>query len=375
MTQGAAPEHFLPVRRHTFAAAAAALLFVTVTGAGQQVTPGAGSATSARARYLMGTRLVIECPGEVAPQVFEAAFEEVGRLESILSNWLESSELSRLNREGIRAPFPVSADLMHAVEVSLRWAERTEGAFDPTVESLMRRYGLRDGDALAGNPAPAGGDRTGTASAGVGSRPPAAVGWRHVVVDSEERAIHFTKEGIGIDLGGIGKGIALDEAAKVLAARGVAGGLLDFGGQVLAMGEAGAEAGWLIGIADPVQRERIVAKVTLRAGSLATSGNAERAMIGKEGIVGHILDPRSGAPARFTGSVSVLAADGTTADALSTALFVMGPARGFEWAESRGIAALYLWRDVEGGLEFLATSAMPSDIEWGPVEGAVARGT
>jgi thiamine biosynthesis lipoprotein len=375
MKQGAASEHCLPVRRHASAMAAAALLFVTLTAAGQQITPGGGSATSARARYLMGTRLVIECTGEVAPQVFDAAFEEVGRLESILSNWLESSELSHLNREGIRAPFPVSADLMHAVEVSLKWAERTEGAFDPTVESLMRRYGLRDGNALADDPAPAGGDRSGTASAEEGSRPPAVVGWRHVVVDSEERAIHFTKEGIGIDLGGIGKGIALDEAAKVLAGRGVAGGLLDFGGQVLAMGEPGAEDGWLIGVTDPAQRERTVATVTLRAGSLATSGNGERAMIEDEGIVGHILNPRAAAPARFTGSVSVLAASGTTADALSTALFVMGPARGYEWAEDRGIAALYIWRDVEGGLEFLATSAMRPDVDWGSLERSTARGT
>ncbi len=373
MTQRAGPEQLLPVRWQHFAAAAAVLLFVTSAGAGQQITADGGSVTSARARYLMGTRLVIECPGEVAPQVFEAAFEEVERLESILSNWLESSELSRLNREGSRAPFPVSADLIHAVEVSLRWAERTGGAFDPTVESLMRRYGLRDGGSLAGDPAPAGDDRLGTASAGEGARPPAVVGWRHVVVDSKERAIHFTKAGIGIDLGGIGKGIALDEAARVLAVRGVAGGLLDFGGQVLAMGEV--EDGWLIGVADPAQRERTVATVTLRAGSLATSGNAERAMIGEEGMVGHILDSRSGAPARFTGSVSVLAASGTTADALSTALFVMGPERGFGWAESRGIAALYIWRDVEGGLEFRATSAMDPELDWGPVGRRAAKGT
>lgn len=332
---------------------AAALLVIAPAARGRPPVADPGQAGSARARHLMGTRLTIECLGEVAPQVFDEAFDEVARLEAILSNWIESSELSRLNRTACETPMTVSNELMHAVEVSLAWAERTSGAFDPTVESLVRKYGIRDGAVQEES----------------ASRATPVVGWRHVVIDSGQSAIQFDRKGIGIDLGGIGKGIALDEAAKVLQDRDVTGGLLDFGGQVVAFGESPSPDGWLIGVADPARRDRIVATIRLRAGSLATSGNSERALTTAGGtMVGHILDPHSGAPARFGGTVSVLAEDGTMADALSTALFVMGPEKGKHWAETREIPALYIWRTTGGEFEFLSTAAMRAGVDWAPVE-------
>ena len=354
---------------------AAAVLAVTMAGAGSSSTADPGPGGSARARFLMGTRLTIECRGDVNPRLFDEAFEAVARLEGILSNWIESSEVSRLNREGLRAPFRVSGDLLHAIEVSLAWAERTGGAFDPTVESLVRRYGLRAVDSFAGFRSEPDGERGEAAGEGSVSEPRPVVGWRDVDVDREGHSVRFRRDGIGIDLGGIGKGIALDEAVRILRAGGVAGGLLDFGGQVIAVGEAAPEDGWLIGVADPERRDRAVATVTLRRGSLATSGNSERAVTLTQGSVGHILDPASGAPARFAGSVSVLAEDGTSADALSTALFVMGPERGLGWAESRGIAALYIRRTDDGELQFMSTRALRPGIDWAPVEPTVRTGS
>ena len=348
----------------------AVLLAVTMAGTGSSFTADPGPEGASRARFLMGTRLIIECRGQVDPQLFDEAFGEVARLEGILSNWIESSEVSRLNREGPRAPFPVSGDLLHAVEVSLAWAERTGGAFDPTVESLVRWYGLRAGGAFAGFPSPPEGER-GEAAGEVPESKRPVVGWRHVDVDREGHSVQFRRDGIGIELGGIGKGIALDAAVRILRTGGVVSGLLDFGGQVMVVGETAPEDGWLIGVADPEQRDRAVATVTLHRGSLATSGNSERAVTGDQGRTGHILDPASGAPAQFTGTVSVLAEDGTSADALSTALFVMGPERGLEWAESRGIAALYIRRTDDGELQFMSTRAMRPGIDWSPAERTV----
>jgi len=362
--QGAGPRISGALERRSWRIVAATALLFAMACTEMSLAGDPGTERTARARYLMGTRLTIECRGKVTPQVFDEAFAEVARLEGILSNWNESSELSLLNHEGFRRWIRVSDDLLSAVEVSLAWAAKTGGAFDPTVESLVRRYGLREGEDRAGLRSPAEVGRDGTAGEGTAPPPRPAVGWQHVVVDHDRRAVQFDRDGIGIDLGGIGKGIALDGAARILQERGIAGGLLDFGGQVIAVGEAPPEEGYRIGVADPARRERPVAIVTLREGSLATSGNSERAVIDEQGMTGHILDPRSGAPAPFTGSVSVLAEDGTTADALSTALFVMGRERGVEWAESRGIAALYVWRTDAGDLEFISTCAMRPGVDW-----------
>lgn len=348
----------------------AAVLFAVIMAGTVSTSPAEREPEgAARAKFLMGTRLTIECRGEVADRLLDEAFDGVARLEGILSNWIETSEVSRLNREGARAPFPASADLLRAVEAALKWAERTGGAFDPTVESLVQRYGLREMNSYPEPPLMAADDRVaGAADEDSGEEPGPAVGWQYVKVDNGGRAIHFTRVGIGVDLGGIGKGIALDEAARILLGGGVAGALLDFGGQVIAVGDAAPEEGWIIGIADPAWRERAVATVNLRRGSLATSGNSERAVLRDRMMVGHILDPRSGAPALFSGSVSVLAEDGTAADALSTALFVMGPERGVVWAEERGIAALYVRRTEDRDIVFIPTRAMRAGIDWAPVE-------
>ncbi|MBI4169153.1 MAG: FAD:protein FMN transferase [Acidobacteria bacterium] len=321
------------------------------TPAATEAVRGARAGSVARARFLMGTPLVIEIPGAPQEAVFEEALGEVARLEEVLSNWREDSEVSRLNRQASERPFRCSADLFAALEAALRWAEATGGAFDPTVEPLVRRYGLRPAaDALPAGAA----DLVAPPGDGPGAGP-GVVGWRHVRLDAVARSAAFDAAGMGIDFGGIGKGIALDAAAGVLRARGVRSALLDFGGQVLALGASPGEPAWTVEVADPDARRRAVARIRVRDLSLATSGNAERGREGK--AAGHILDPRGGAPPAFAGSVTVAAPEATAADALSTALFVMGPEAGTRWAEGRDLPALFLWRGPDGVLRSRATRA------------------
>jgi thiamine biosynthesis lipoprotein len=302
-----------------------------------------------RARFLMGTRLSIEIPAPAGPAIFEAAFDEVERLEEVMSNWRETSEVTALNRSASAAPFRCSVDLFAAVAASLRLAEGTEGAFDPTVEPMVKRLRLRSADGrVPDGPATAGEDD---------AAPEAPVGWRHVHLDPLGLTVWFDAPGIGIDLGGIGKGIALDAAARVLRDHGVRSALLDFGGQALALGAPPGTSGWRLGIALPEDREASMAVVVLKDASLAGSGNGERAVKGPGGRVGHILDPGTGAPARFSGTVTVAAEDGTTADALSTALFVMGPDAGVRWADRRSVAVLYAWVEEDGALRIRGSSA------------------
>ncbi len=197
--------HALAPRRAALALTCAALL---VPGApagagacGRAGAPAGAGPPEARARFLMGTRLSIEMDGPVPAGAFDGAFGEVARLEEILSNWKATSEISRLNARAARSEFLCSRDLYRAIRVSLEWAERSGGAFDPTVEPLVRALGLRSDEeradpeeASAAVPAPAG-------------SPP--VGWRHVRLGPAARSVRFDAAGVGIDLGGIGKGIAL----------------------------------------------------------------------------------------------------------------------------------------------------------------------
>jgi thiamine biosynthesis lipoprotein len=305
----------------------------------------------------MGTTLSIEAVGEEAEAAIEAAFAEVERLDQVLSNW-HDSELVRLNDRAGSDAVACSADLFQAVSVALEWAQQTDGSFDPTVEPLVRRLGLRGDDGRLPPLSPdARGRAGGSSSAGdpVSRGPGKAgaleqVGWRHVHLDPATRSVRFDAPGVGLDLGGIGKGMALDAACAVLRAHGVGAALLNFGGQVQTFGPGPDDGRWRVGLADPLDRGRFVEILDLRDASLATSGQGERGVVTDGRRVGHILDPRSGDPAAYAGTVSVLAPTATTADALDTALFVMGPDRGRRWAAAHGLDTVFLVRDPDGRL-------------------------
>lgn len=361
---------------------AALAAFLLAAGAGSEAAAphAAASGEVARARFLMGTRLAIETDVPVPARAFEAAFDEVARLETILSNWTTTSEITRLNRKAARAPVRCSPELFGAISTALRWAEATGGAFDPTVEPLVVALGLRGdrpppasgapGEA-PGGPAPPDVSIGGVLPAGGAPAVRLPVGWRHVRLGRRSRSVSFDAPGVGIDLGGIGKGIALDAAASVLRRHGVRRALLDFGGQVLAIGRPQGAPVWVIGIADPSDRDRAIGAVGIADVSVATSGNAERSVMTPHGPVGHILDPKEQRPASFAGSVTVAGRDATSADALSTALFVMGPERGTAWADRREIPALYLWRDGHGLMQQRATRAFMDRFEgWDDATGS-----
>src|SRR5206468_1345598 len=144
--------HAVPARPVAFAVACAILFGPALSeGAVTRRTVAAGAPPPpARARFLMGTRLTIAIDGPVTGQAFDDAFDEVARLESILSNWKATSEIARLNARAARADVLCSPDLYRAIRLSLEWAETTGGAFDPTVEPLVRALGLRPGDEIGG---------------------------------------------------------------------------------------------------------------------------------------------------------------------------------------------------------------------------------
>jgi thiamine biosynthesis lipoprotein ApbE len=284
-----------------------------------------------RARHLMGTTLTLTLEGENPESLnrtAERVFAEVGRLESMLSNWQSNSEVNRLNgsagQEGVR----VSGDLFEVLERSQYWATRTDGAYDAVLEPLVQAYDLRgEGRWPAADEV--------TLAAGHS-------GHDRLELDrSQRRAV--LADGSGVELGGIGKGFALDRAARVLREDGVDAALLNFGGQILAIGAPEGEWGWSIDLTDPEDRSTPAMTLEIRDASIATSSQYERSLDSSRGPIGHVLDPRTGLPAKGWGAVSAVAPSATDADAISTALFVLGPEAGAEWIRDREeYSALFL---------------------------------
>jgi len=297
-----------------------------------------------RARYLMGTicRIAAEhpLPGRAAPAM-EAAFAEVARWESILSDYDKNSELSHLNALAFGAPFTCSRDLLLFLSVSLDLSARTGGAFDITVGPLVDLYDVRNRGRWP-------------AAAEIGAAL-SRTGWRRLRLDVAASTARFLTAGMRLDPGAIGKGYALDAAGRVLRQHGVRWAVLDFGGQILAVGGGPSRCGVPVEIAAFGRIAPAQGRIFLRDSSASTSGNDERGRIVDGREMGHIFDPRNGAPADRALSVTVVAPTATLADALSTALFVMGPEEGSRAAFDLGIEARFT--TMSGGSPYLSSTS------------------
>jgi len=297
---------------------------------------------------VMGTWLRGEVAAPCAPAAvaaLEAALAEVERVDALLSTWGPSTPLSRANRAPVGTPVPLPAEAAALLAEVGAWSGRTGGAFEPTVGALVDAWDLRG---LGRIPTP---DALAAARGRVG---PAAL-----VVDPAAATLTRLREGAWVDTGGFGKGAALRSAADTLRARGASRAFLDLGGQVLALAASGEEP-WRVAVAHPSHRQDTTAILLLRDASAATSGNSEQGLwvAGRE--VGHILDPRSGEPAPWWGSVTVVSADPLEADILSTALYVMGPEAGMAWARDLPDVGVLFLVEADGELLQLHNQAMDS---------------
>ena len=298
-----------------------------------------------RTVFLMGTAatLVAEAPDrEAGLAQLERMVRVIEATEAELSTWRDDSVLSRLNRQPLGAPRSVPPSVCGLFGRLAAWRQATGGAFDPAVGRLVEAWGLRG----------TGRRPTGAALATARAR----TGLRHLVVDTAACTVARRRD-VTLDAGGFGKGEALDRVRG--ATRDWPGAwLIDFGGQVAVSGPR-SDGGWPVAIAHPDRRGVPVAELRLAAGSLATSGGSERdlTLAGGEPI-GHVLDPRTGAPVGRRGAVVVWHRDAFAADVLSTALHVMGPDDGLAWAAERGIAACFLLPGAAPDeVVFLATPA------------------
>jgi len=276
-------------------------------------------------RMVMGTAAALEVRGAPHPEAaLDAAFAVLGRVDDALTQYRDS-ELVRLNAAGIAE---VSTDLQVVLRAALDVATASQGAFDPSVEPLLRAAGY-----YAGAPRALGDSERRDAMNRVG----------FTRVRLEGRRVRLP-EGGGLDFGGIAKGYAADEALRALRSAGARGASVDLGNSSIALfGPAD-----LVGVRDPTQAgAEPLAHFRLENEALATSSQSEQP--------GHIVDPRNGRPAEAALGVTVVAARAMEADALSTAVFVLGAEAGLRLLRSRGAEGFVLERGPGGGLHLRAT--------------------
>jgi thiamine biosynthesis lipoprotein len=188
----------------------------------------------------------------------------------------------------------------------------------------------------------------------------ALVGWRRVRFDPGARTVLLPRRGMRLDFGAIAKGYAVDLAVAALRRAGVERGTVDLGGNLRSFGASEGGA-WRVGLRDPRDPEEMIAVLRLDSGAVATSGDYERYFVHEGVRYSHIIDPRTGWPARGVAGVSVVAPTGIASDALSTALFVLGPGRGCAVARAAGVEAL--WVLDAPGRRVVVTGGLPGRLE------------
>lgn len=287
-----------------------------------------------RHRILMGTLVEISVVGrdeDKAAAAINDAFGEMERVEKLMSRWIPESEVSRINRwAGVR-PVKVSTEVREVIQRAGEISKASGGYFDISVGGLLDLWGFE----------------------GSGGRVPAKVeieqalglvGYGAIHMDEEASTVEL-RRGMRIDLGGIAKGYAVDRAYEVLTSRGYGNVIVNAGGD-MRVGGRKPKGPWVIGIQDPRDRSRILASLDVGDISVATSGDYERYFEADGVRYHHLLDPFTGYPARQCRSVTILAKDAVTADALATAVFVMGPEKGLRLIEAmEGVEALIVSAD------------------------------
>jgi len=285
-------------------------------------------------RALMGTEVIIKAVGDKRPEMERAvqdAFDEISRLERMMSNFMPTSELSHINQQAGKAPVPVSRELFSVIQKSLYFSELTEGTFDISFASVGKLWDFRAGilpspEAIA--------------------RQLPFVDYRKIQMNEKDSSVFLPYPQMEIGLGGIGKGYAVDRAMDVLTKHGIHDAVVMAGGDMLVKGKKGKDL-WRVGLRDPDDKNKILAVLPLEDKAVSTSGDYERFFI-KDGVrYHHIIDTRTGYPARLCRSVTLLAKDATTTDGLTKGVFILGPERGMALVERiGGVDAIII--DVQG---------------------------
>jgi thiamine biosynthesis lipoprotein len=287
-----------------------------------------------REEAIMGTAIRVElwsddrAAGEAA---IDAVMEEMHRIDREMSPFKPESELSRINREAADHPVSISAEMFDILSRSIEFSKLSGGVFDITFSSVGYMYDyrrhLKPTDSEIEKALP-------------------GISYRHLLLDKDKRTIRFSRPGVRIDLGGIGKGYAVDNCIALLKKRGIAHALVTAGGDSRVLGDREGRP-WMVGIRDPRRKDNVVAVIPLINSAISTSGDYER-FFEVDGVrYHHIINPKTGRSATGVHSASVIGPDATTTDGLTKPVFILGREKGLQLIESiPGVDAVII--DAEG---------------------------
>jgi len=299
-------------------------------------------------REIMGTfaRVVAVTKHErQARRCIEAGFSELVRIDKMMSDYKPDSELSKVNREAFANPVKVGPELFEILQKSVDFSRLSNGAFDITVGPLVDLWhkagetnSIPDENTLAATKA--------------------RVGYEKLILDANEQTVRFAVAGMRLDLGGIGKGYAVDKAVEAMRRRGAIGGMVDSGGNIRCFGAPADTDAWLVGLQNPksagtdadllglngaIDAGGVLMVLRLNDMAVATSGDYRRFVTVEGKKVSHIIDTNTATGANKLASDTIIAATAVDADALSTAVNVMGAEKGLALIESLdGVEAILI---------------------------------
>lgn len=263
---------------------------------------------------LMGTRfeITVVAPNEEIGYInIDLAVSEIERIEKIISSWDKDSETSLINQNAGIKPVKVSPELFGLIERAIKISEITDGAFDITYASMDNIWKFD-------------GTMTSLPSKEDVQKSITKIGYQKIVLDPEKETVFLLEPGMRIGFGAIGKGYAADRAKELLVSKDVKGGIINASGDLTTWGTKVTGEKWLVGIANPLSKDKVFSWLPIIESSVATSGNYEKFVTLNGKKYSHIIDPRTGYPTTGISSVSIFAKQAELCDALATAVFIMG---------------------------------------------------
>ena len=282
----------------------------------------------------LGTVCTINLFDQGSTELYGQMFQKLKGIEQAFSVNLSDSAVSQINQSAGIAPVVVPQEVIYVLQEALRIAERTGGAFDPTIGPLVDLWDI-------------GGDNSQVPSQQAIDHARSLVDWRLVEIDSQRGTVYLPKQGMALDLGGIAKGYAADELVAIAQEAGIQQALFDLGGNIYAFGTKADGTPWRVGVKDPAQPGGSPAlALAVQDRSVVTSGMYER-FFEQDGIrYHHILNPATGYPVwNDIQSVTIVSKSSLLADALSTSVFVLGREKGLALLESEDAEGVIIGED------------------------------
>jgi thiamine biosynthesis lipoprotein ApbE len=292
-----------------------------------------------------------------AEKAFSDVFKELNRLDYLMSNYKDDSELSKINKNAASEPTDCDKELAYILEQSLQYSDITDGAFDITIGPLMKKWGFFKKQGQI----PDKGEIESILQ---------SVSYKNINIEetvkksllknpATAKTVFFKNTGTEIDLGGIGKGYAVDKATRVLKQNGINAALINFAGNIYTYGTPPGKNSWVIGLQHPRRSEGLLGTFEIKNKAVSTSGDYEKFFTINGKRYSHIIDPRTGNPVKGIVSVTIVTDSATRADALSTGVFVLGLEKGMNLVEKLSdVEGIIIYEDSDSKLFTKTSSGM-----------------